>query len=372
MPTTIDADVTTRTQSSTYAKPAGPLPTTMIGLRKLRAEPGMDLCRDIPVPSLGPDDVLVKVHKAGICGTDRGIFEWGPWAKSRVKVGIIIGHEVMGFIAAVGPQVKSLRVGQRVSVEGHLGCGACQPCRTGNGHVCDHVRIIGIDRDGTFAEYLAVPAYNIWPLNDAIPDNVAAIMDPFGNAVHTVMEAGVSGKTVLITGVGIIGLMAVAVAKAAGAAKLIAADIDQHRLDLARKLGADECLMTKGDKWIDDVKQMTGGIGPEVVCEMSGATSAINGALTALRNCGTMAILGIPKDNVPVNFNDHVIFKGARIIGINGRRMFETWYQAEELLLSGKVDLRPIITHEIPLADFRRGFELMAAGEAIKVILNVD
>ncbi len=344
----------------------------MVGLRKLRAEPGMDLCKDIPLPELGPDDVLVKVQKAGICGTDRGIYEWGPWAKSRVKVGIIIGHEVMGHIAAMGPQVKkSLSVGQRVSVEGHLGCGACQPCRTGNGHVCDKVRIIGIDRDGTFAEYLAVPAYNIWPLNDAIPDNVAAIMDPFGNAVHTVMAAGVSGKSVLITGVGIIGLMAVSVAKAAGAARLIAADIDPHRLDLAKQLGADDCIITKGDGWVDDVRRMTNGLGPEVVCEMSGAQNAINGALAAVRNCGTMAILGIPKDSVPVNFNDHVIFKGTRIIGINGRRMFETWYQAEELLLSNKVDLRPIITHEIPLADYRRGFELMAKGEAIKVIMNV-
>lgn len=345
---------------------------TMICLKKLQSAPGMDLCKDVPIPQIGAHDVLVKVRKAGICGTDRGIYEWGPWAKNRVKVGIIIGHEVMGTIAAVGAGVESLRIGQRVSVEGHLGCGACQPCRTGNGHVCDKVKIIGIDRDGTFAEYLAVPAYNIWPLNDAIPDNVAAIMDPLGNAVHTVMAAGVSGKSVLITGVGIIGLMAVAVAKAAGAARLIAADVDEHRLAVARRLGADECIISKGDKWVDEVRRMTHGLGPEVVCEMSGAHGAIRGALAAMRNCGTMAILGIPKDDVPVNFSDHVIFKGARILGINGRKMFETWYQAEDLILSGKVDMGPIITHEIPLADYRRGFELMAKGEAIKVIMNVE
>src|ERR1043166_2396033 len=343
----------------------------MIGLKKLRAEPGMDLCKDIPVPQIGPHDALVRVRKAGICGTDRGIFEWGPWAKSRVKVGIIIGHEVMGVIAEVGAGVDSLKVGQRVSVEGHLGCGACRPCRTGNAHVCDKVKIIGIDRDGTFAEYLAVPAYNIWPLNDAIPDNVAAIMDPLGNAVHTVMSAGVSGKSVLITGVGIIGLMAVSVAKAAGAARLIAADVDTHRLDIARRLGADDCIVSKGDNWVKDVRRMTGGLGPEVVCEMSGAQNAIQGALAAMRNCGTMAILGIPKDSVPVNFSDDVIFKGARILGINGRRMFETWYQAEDLILSGKVNMDPIITHEVPRADYARGFELMAKGEAIKVIMNV-
>lgn len=343
----------------------------MIGLKKLRPEPGMDLCRDVPVPQIGPHDALIRVRKAGICGTDRGIFEWGPWAKSRVKVGIIIGHEVMGVVAEVGAGVDSLKIGQRVSVEGHLGCGACQPCRTGNAHVCDKVKIIGIDRDGTFAEYLAVPAYNVWPLNDAIPDNVAAIMDPLGNAVHTVMSAGVSGKSVLITGVGIIGLMAVSVAKAAGAARLIAADVDTHRLDIARRLGADDCIVSKGDAWVKEVRRMTGGLGPEVVCEMSGAQNAIHGALAAMRNCGTMAILGIPKDSVPVNFSDDVIFKGARILGINGRRMFETWYQAEDLILSGKVNMDPIITHEIPLADFARGFDLMAKGEAIKVIMNV-
>jgi len=348
----------------------------MRGLKKLYAKPGMDLCDGISIPKIGPHDVLVKVRKAGICGTDRGIYEWGPWAKSRVKLGIIIGHEVMGTIAALGPGVDSaeprLQVGRRVSIEGHLGCGACQPCRTGNGHVCDKVRIIGIDRDGTFADYIAVPAYNVWPLADAIPDRVAAILDPFGNAVHTVMTAGVSGKSVLITGVGIIGLMAVSVAKAAGASRLIAADVDTHRLDIARQLGADDCIVSKGDTWPDEVRRLTHGLGPEVVCEMSGATGAINGALAALRNCGTMAILGLPRAPVPVNFNDHIIFKGARILGINGRKMFETWYQAEDLILSGKVDMDPIITHEIPLADFETGFKLMASGEAIKVIMNVE
>lgn len=348
------------------------LPARMMGLRKLRPEWGMDLSEGLPLPPFGPHDVLVRVRKAGICGTDRGIYEWGPWAKSRVKLGIIIGHEVMGTIAAVGASVDSVAPGRRVSVEGHIGCGVCQPCRTGNAHVCDKCRIIGIDRDGTFAEYLSVPATNIWPLHKDIPDNIAAIMDPLGNAVHTVMTAGVSGKSVLITGVGIIGLMAVSVARAAGAARLIAADVDEHRLEIARELGADECIVSKGDKWIDEVRRLTGGLGPEVVCEMSGAASAINGGLAVLRNCGTLAILGLPKGDVAINFNDHVIFKGARIIGINGRRMYETWYQAEDLILSGKVNMGPIITHEIPLRDFEKGFKLMQAGEAIKVILNVE
>jgi len=344
----------------------------MSGLKKLRAAPGLDYCEGLPVPPLGPQDVLVKVRKAGICGTDRGIFEWGPWARSRVKPGIIIGHEVMGVVAGVGQSVHTPEVGRRVSVEGHIGCGVCQPCRTGNGHVCDQVRIIGIDRDGTFAQYLAVPAHNIWPLHKDIPDDVGAIMDPLGNAVHTVMSAGVSGRSVLITGVGIIGLMAVSVARAAGATRLIAADVDEHRLEVARELGADACLIAKGDGWPEEARRLTDGLGPEVVCEMSGATSAITGGLRALRNCGTMALLGLPKGDVPVNFNEHVIFKGSRIIGINGRRMFETWYQAEELILSGRVNLKPIITHQIPLRGYEEGFRLMQAGEAIKVILNVE
>jgi threonine 3-dehydrogenase len=351
---------------------ADPLPSTMIGLRKLRPETGLDYSESLPLPACGPREVLIRVRKAGICGTDRGIYEWGPWARSRVRLGIIIGHEVMGTVAAVGPGADRVRPGQRVSVEGHIGCGACQPCRTGNGHVCDKVRIIGIDRDGTFAGYLSVPAENIWPLHDDIPDRVAAILDPFGNAVHTVMAAGVSGRSVLITGVGIIGLMAVSVARAAGAARLVAADVDPRRLEIARRLGADDCVVSTGDGWPDDVRRLCGGLGPEVVCEMSGAASAIAGGLRALRSCGTLALLGLPKGDVTLNLNEHVIFKGARILGINGRRMYETWYQAEELVRSGRVDLDPIITHEIPLADFEKGFRLMGDGEAIKVILNVE
>ncbi len=351
---------------------AGSMPAKMACLRKLGAGPGLDFTEDSPLPTLGPRDVLIKVRKAGICGTDRGIYEWGPWARSRVKVGIIIGHEVMGTVAAVGSAADSIHVGQRVSVEGHIGCGSCFSCRTGNAHVCDQVRIIGIDRDGSFAQYLAVPYTNIWPLDPHIPDDVAAIMDPLGNAVHTVMTAGVSGRSVLITGAGIIGLMAVSVARAAGAGRLIVADINEQRLTLARELGADHTLKTTQSGWIEECRKMTQGMGPEVVCEMSGATKAINGGLAALRNCGTMVMLGLPKEDVPVNFNDHVIFKGARIIGISGRRMFETWYQMEDLILSGRVRLDPIITHRIPLKDFERGFKLMAAGEAIKVILNIE
>jgi threonine 3-dehydrogenase len=351
-----------------------PLPAKMTGLVKARSEAGLELRRDLNLPAIGPHDVLIQMRKAGICGTDRGIYEWGPWAKSRVKVGIVIGHEVFGTLAAMGESVSQsqLTIGQRVSVEGHLNCEVCQACRTGNAHVCERVQIIGIDRDGCFAEYLAVPAGNVWPMHPQIPDNVAAIMDPLGNAVHTVMSAGVAGKSVLVTGVGIIGLMAVSVARAAGASHLIAADIDEHRLGIARELGADACVDTADKHWPDKVREMTQGLGPEVVCEMSGANDAINGGLACLRNCGTMAMLGLTKESVPVQFNEHVIFKGARILGISGRRMFETWYQMQDLILSGRLNLGPIITHELPLEDFQKGFKLMASGEAIKVILNIS
>lgn len=348
------------------------LPSKMACLRKSRAAPGLDYLEDAPLPAVGPRDVLIKVRKAGICGTDRGIHEWGPWAQSRVKVGIIIGHEIMGTVATVGNAVQAIQPGQRVSVEGHIGCGSCFSCRTGNAHVCDQVRIIGIDRDGSFAQYLSVPYHNVWPLDPKIPDDVAAIMDPLGNAVHTVMTAGVSGRSVLITGAGMIGLMAVTVAKAAGVGRLIVADINERHLTLAKELGADHTLKTTQPGWIEEARSLTQGLGPEVVCEMSGATKAINGALAALRNCGTMVMLGLPKEDVAVNFNDHVIFKGARLIGINGRRMFETWYQMEDLILSGRLKLDSIITHRIPLKEFETGFKLMAAGEAIKVILNIE
>ena len=343
---------------------------TMSAIRKLQAAPGLDLRHDVPRPAIGARDVLVNVTHAGICGTDRHIYEWDRWSQNRIKVGITTGHEFVGRVVAVGKAVERATVGQRVSAEGHVGCGRCEPCRTGNGHICEHVEILGIDRDGGFAQLVAVPEDNIWPVHPEIRDEVAAIFDPLGNAVHTVMTAGVSGKTVLITGVGIIGLMAVGVARAAGASQIFVSDVDPARLALARRLGADAAFLASED-WLPQIRQRTGGYGVHVLLEMSGHPQAIRNGFEALRGGGHAALLGIPANDVALDLPRHVIFKGATIHGINGRRMFETWYQMESLLLSGRLDLDPIITHVLPLEDFEQGLRMMQSGEAIKVVLRI-
>lgn len=326
-----------------------------------------------PKPVPGPRDVLIKVKKVGICGTDRHIWEWDQWAAGRIPVGIITGHEFVGTIEAVGSAVTKYQPGLRVSAEGHITAWKDFNSRTGNAHIASDTRIIGIDRDGCFADYVVVPEENVWPVHPSIPDKVAAVLDPLGNAVHTVMAADVSAKSVLISGTGIIGLMAVTVAKAAGASRIFATDINPPRLELARKLGAVEAFdVRKGDGFISEIKKATRGEGVDVLLEMSGAASAFDQGFRALRNGGTAAILGIPSKPITWNITEHVVFKGAKVLGINGRKMFETWYQMEELLLSGRLELNDIITHEFPLEDFQRAFKTMISGEGIKVVMSVN
>ena len=346
-------------------------PRVMPALRKLRNEPGLWLVDDAPLPQIGPRDVLVNVTHAGICGTDRHIYEWDAWSRSRVKVGITTGHEFVGTVAAIGSAVNRVSVGQRVSAEGHIGCGVCQPCRTGNGHICEKVDILGIDCDGCFAPYVSVPEENIWPVHPSIPDHIAAVFDPLGNAMHTVMAAGVSGRSVLITGVGIIGLMAVTIAHAAGAGTILVTDRDPRRLALAKQLGADVAFSADDANWPQEARNLTHDQGPEVLLEMSGHPKAIRQGFAALRNGGTAALLGLPSEPVALDLPNDIIFKGATVLGINGRRMFETWYQVENFLLSGRLNLEPIVTHRLPMKDFERGFKLMQAGEAIKVVLEM-
>lgn len=346
------------------------LPKTMPAIRKLNDAPGLDWCDAVDIPTIGPRQVLIRVTYAGICGTDRHIYEWDKWSRDRVKLGITTGHEFVGEIIEIGSAVERVSVGQRVSAEGHIGCGICEMCRTGNGHICDDVDILGIDCDGCFAPFVSVPEENCWPVNPDIPDKIAAVFDPLGNAVHTVMSAGVSGKSVLITGVGIIGLMAVTVAKAAGAGRIFVTDMDQRRLDLAIELGADAAYKAT-DNWTDAVLSQTNGLGPHAMLEMSGNAHAIRDGFSVLRSGGTAAMLGIPSDEVQLDLAKLVIFKGTTILGINGRRMFETWYQMENLLLSGKLNLDPIITHEIEMKDYEQGLEMMQSGEAIKVMMKM-
>jgi threonine 3-dehydrogenase len=342
----------------------------MRALRKTEAAAGFRL-EEVPVPAIGPSDVLIRVRKAGICGTDVQIYQWNHWAQRRVKPPLTIGHEFMGEVAAVGSAVTMVRVGDRVSAEGHISCGICLLCRTGEAHICEHVKIIGVDTNGGFADYLAMPETNVWRLDPAIEDAWAAVFDPLGNAVHTVMAAGVSTKSVVITGVGSIGLMAIPVARAAGASRVYAVDINPAKRALAERVGADAVFDAKDQNLVQEIVALTGGDGVDVLLEMSGAASAIDAGLAMVRNGGRAALLGIPADEVNINLAERIIFKGLTVLGINGRKMFETWYQTEALIKGGRVDLRPIITHALPFERFEEAFELMRSGEAAKIILEV-
>lgn len=376
---------TTHTASSSAHTPSAG--QTMRALVKARPAEGLDLITDRPLPSgtgpgagpgePGPSDVLIRVRKCGVCGTDRHIWEWDDWAASRIPIGIVTGHEFVGVVEKVGNAVPriapAIKPGLRVSGEGHITAGADYNSRTGNAHIAADTRIIGVDRDGCFADFLMLPARNVWPVHDSIPDRIAAIFDPLGNAVHTVMAADVSAKSVLITGVGMIGLMAVTVARAAGAARIFAADTNPRHLEIASRLGADRLYdVREGDGWIEDVRSRTRGDGADALLEMSGAPSAIDAGFRALRNGGTAALLGIPSKPITFDLNRHIIFKGAKVLGINGRRMWETWYQMESLLLTGRLQLDEIITHEIPFERYAEAFAMMQRGEAIKIVLDVN
>jgi threonine 3-dehydrogenase len=348
-----------------------PVPREMTALVKAAAGPGL-VKRTVPVPSLGPSDVLIRVRKAGICGTDNHIYTWDQWAQRRILPPLIVGHEFMGVVAAVGEAVTSVRAGDRVSAEGHISCGDCLMCRTGEAHICERVKIIGVDIDGAFANYIKMPALNVWKLDEAIPDDFAAIFDPLGNAVHTVMAAGVSTKSVVITGVGSIGLMAIPVARAAGAAAVYAIDVNPKKLELAERVGADAVFHAADPNLIDEIRRLTNGDGADVLLEMSGNGTAIDAGLHMLRNGGRAALLGIPSDDVKINLAERIIFKGLTVLGINGRKMFETWYQTQALVKSGRVDLRPIITHVVPLDDFENAFASMQSGEAAKIVMSLE
>jgi threonine 3-dehydrogenase len=343
--------------------------SSMRALVKAGPEPGL-LLTDVPIPSIGPTDVLIRVEKAGLCGTDLHIYNWDSWARQRIKPPRVIGHEFMGAVEAVGAAVRSVRVGERVSAEGHIVDLTCLLCRTGQAHICEHVEIIGVDRDGAFAEYVAIPEYNVWRLDPAIPDVYAAIFDPLGNAVHTVMAAGVSVRSVAITGVGSIGLMAVAVARAAGATAVYAIDVNPAKLELAQRLGADATFLATQPGLVTEIRERTRGDGVDVLLEMSGSAAAIDQGLQLLRNGGTAALLGIPSGDVSLNLAERIIFRGLTVLGINGRRMFETWYQTEALVKSGRVDPRAIITHVLPYDQFQRAFDLTSKGEAAKIVLD--
>ncbi|MBM7518029.1 L-threonine 3-dehydrogenase [Nocardioides nitrophenolicus] len=341
----------------------------MFALRKTTPTHGFTVAHDVPVPEPGAGEVLVAVSRAGVCGTDKGIYEWAPWTAEHVTLGTTVGHEFVGRVAAVGPAVTRVREGQRVSGEGHLACGSCPPCRTGRAHVCESVRVLGAGVDGCFADYVLLPEANLWPVHDAVSDDVAAILDPIGNAMHTVMTADVAGRSVLVTGAGVIGAISIAIARAAGAGTIIATDLSPRRLELALEMGADHALPADDPDWPEQARRLTRGSGPDVLLEMSGSPTAIRQGLRSLGSGGTAALLGVPTQPVELDLLNDVVFKGATIHGVFGRRMFETWYQVENFLVGGRLRLDPVISHRIPFRDYDRAFELMSSGEAMKIVL---
>jgi len=338
-------------------------------LAKTRREPGIWMT-DAPEPQVGPNDVLIRIRKTAICGTDMHIFNWDEWSRKTIPVPMTVGHEYVGVVEAMGGEVRGLRVGQRVSGEGHIVCGHCLQCRTGNSHICRRTQIIGVDRDGAFADYIAMPATNVLPLN-GIPTEVGAVMDPMGNAFHAVLTAEIPGSTVFVVGCGPIGCFAVGIARAAGAAKVLASDVNPKRLALAARMGAHVTIDAGKDDVVRTVQAETAGEGADVVCEMSGVPSALHQALGAVRMGGRVQLLGIPKGQVPIDFASEIIFKGITVYGVIGRKMYETWHQMRRYLTAGLFDPRPVITHQFPLTRIDDALTAIRAGDAGKIILEI-
>ncbi len=346
-----------------------PLPDRMMALVKREAAPGAELM-EVPRPSPGPGEVLVKVRVASICGTDVHIYEWNEWAAGRVKSPLVFGHEFAGDVVALGPGADGLMVGDYVSAETHIICNQCYQCRTGQGHICRRCSIIGVDRPGTFAEYVALPAANVWPNPPDMPPEIASIQEPFGNAVDTVFAGDVTGKSFLVIGCGPIGLMAVGLLRASGAHPVIASDLSEYRLDLARRMGADIVLDAGARDVVAETLAETGGEGVDAVLEMSGARVALKQAVAVARNGGRISVLGLPPGAVEFDVSPFV-FKGLTLQGITGRRMFDTWYRTRAILSSGRVDLGRVITHTFPLTSFKEAFALAESGLCGKIVLTL-
>ena len=339
----------------------------MKALVKARPEPGIWM-ENIDTPEVGHNDVLIKVRRTAICGTDIHIFKWDDWARSTIPVPMAVGHEFSGEIVDIGIEVRGLAVGDRVSAEGHITCGYCRNCRAGRRHLCMHAVGVGVNRPGAFAEYIAVPAFNVFKLPDVITDDMAAILDPLGNATHTALSFDLVGEDVLITGAGPIGIMAVGIARFAGARHIVITEINDYRLDLARKMGATRALNVARET-IDDAMQALGmEEGFDVGMEMSGNPQAFRDMLRTMHHGGKISMLGIPPGDMATDWNA-VIFKGLVIKGIYGREMFETWYKMSSMLQSG-LKMDPIITHHFDVDDFQPAFELMESGQSGKVILH--
>ncbi|MGH8194946.1 MAG: L-threonine 3-dehydrogenase [Woeseiaceae bacterium] len=339
----------------------------MKALVKAHAKPGIWL-EEIDKPVPGHNDVLIKVRRTAICGTDIHIYQWDDWARKTIPVPLAIGHEFCGEIVACGSEVRGLKAGDRVSAEGHITCGVCRNCRAGRRHLCRNSLGIGVSRSGAFAEFISVPAFNVFKLPDLITDEMAAILDPLGNATHTALSFDLVGEDVLVTGAGPIGIMAVAIARYAGARHIVVTDINDYRLDLARKMGASVALNVRHETLDETMQKLGMEEGFDVGMEMSGNPAAFRDMLRTMHHGGRIAILGIPPGEMAIDWTE-VIFKGLILKGIYGREMFETWYKMSSMLQSG-LDIEPIITHRFALDDYEDAFALMASGQSGKVILS--
>jgi threonine 3-dehydrogenase len=339
----------------------------MHALVKARAATGIDL-QDIAKPVAGPNDILIRVKRAAICGTDMHIYNWDAWAQKTIPVPMAVGHEYCGEVVEIGSEVSGFKPGDRVSGEGHITCGHCRNCRAGRRHLCRNTVGVGVNRPGAFAEYVVIPAFNAFKLPAAIDDEIAAILDPLGNAVHTALAFDVVGEDVLITGAGPIGIMAAAIVRFIGARNVVITDVNDYRLELARKMGATLALNVTRDKLEDAMKQLGMQEGFDVGLEMSGNAAALRDMLRTMHHGGSIAMLGIPPTEVAIDWNE-VILKGLTIKGIYGRQMFETWYKMAALLQSG-LNIRPVITHRFPYTQYQQAFDIMGRGQSGKVVMN--
>jgi threonine 3-dehydrogenase len=342
----------------------------MRALIKTSAQPGLT-ATTCPDPTPGPHEAVIRVKATSLCGTDAHIYNWDPWAHSRIHPPRIIGHEMCGEVVAVGSNVTLVNVGDYVAAESHITCGQCFQCRTGQAHVCRNYRILGIDRDGSFAEYVALPENVLWKTSTAIPPEFAAVQEPLGNAVDAALVEDLTGHTVLITGCGPTGLFAAAVARTAGAATIIATDVSDYRLNLAKQVGADHVLnaKTEGPEVITSaIRDITSGEGVDASLEMSGNPAAMHQAFSAVKNGGRVTLFGIPTGSICFDLANEIIFKGIRVHGITGRQLFGTWYRLAGLFKAG-LNIKPVITHTFPMSDFSKGFDLIKSGQCGKVVL---
>ena len=341
----------------------------MRAFAKLRPEPGFTMV-DVDRPRLGQHEVLVKVKVTSICGTDYHIYRWDEWAQTHIKPPKVIGHEFAGEVVEISPDASSCKVGDVVAAESHIGCGTCYQCRTGNSHICEKLTILGVDVDGSFAEYVKIPEKNAWPIPKEVPLETASILEPLGNAVHAAFATDLGGNHVAIFGCGPVGLSAVALVHLSGATSVTAIDVNDYRLRLAAKMGASRTINTAEMDVVKEIHSDTEGRGAGVVLEMSGNERAIRDALRSVRNGGTVVLFGLPSKEVQLNLADDIIFKEAHVLGIVGREIFKTWYKMEDILKSHKIDLTPLITHRMSLNQLEEAMKIMGSGNCGKIVMS--